>query len=600
MPALDLKPKKRKKGARAAPIPPRVAAPRYVLPTFPGEHPVPARLAKKLKKLGRRFLWVRLGESLTWCCIAALVLVALQMALDWLLNLPRPARAAILGGDVVLLGLFLYRSVLGLILHPLQQETCALLVEKHWPKFRGRIIAAVQLAGPRLNPGSSELVRALQRETDAEAAFHDFREIVSARTLVRRAGTALAVAAVWTGLLLAAAPDSIALLERVFLLAVPIPRKTDVVCLSGDKILATGSSVLLEAQARGVVPLHGLATLTYQSGRVQEITLDPEPDHSNRFSVKIDRLNESFHYVIQLNDGISRRYEVKIVPRPYVAAIACEQIYPAYTGLPDLKRMVGNLALLAGSHLKIQATANAKIARASLKLLGLNQVLPLAVKGADNKELTGEIAIPATGLTGFSIQLTNPEGITSGDETEYRIDIVPDRPPTITLTYPDQVEQLATLKAKPTISFQASDDYGLAKVFLCYRVVPAQDAEAADTGATAPAPPEPTRIEMDLGDGHPLTLQRRYRFDPAVMKPPAAEGMTIEYWMEAQDANNVTGPGIGASEHHTIKFVSEMELRADVMRRLNEDLGVTSDLLDNQKKANDSLGEVIQDKGLPK
>src|SRR5277367_1182603 len=86
----------------------------------------------------------------------------------------------------------------------------------------------------------------------------------------------------------------------------------------------------------------------------------------------------------------------------------------------------------------------------------------------------------------------------------------------------------------------------------------------------APPLPEPKRIEMDLGDGLPQNLQRRYTLDLSTIKPPLTEGTTIEYWMEARDANDVTGPGIGESEHHTIKVVSEVEKKAEVMRRLME------------------------------
>jgi hypothetical protein len=101
---------------------------------------------------------------------------------------------------------------------------------------------------------------------------------------------------------------------------------------------------------------------------------------------------------------------------------------------------------------------------------------------------------------------------------------------------------------------------------------------------------------MDLGNDRPLTLQRRYTLDLSAITPSLTEGTTIEYWMEAQDANDVTGPGIGASEHHTIKVVSEMDKKAEVMRRLMESLSATDDILTDEQKANDALGNEIQGK----
>ena len=221
----------------------------------------------------------------------------------------------------------------------------------------------------------------------------------------------------------------------------------------------------------------------------------------------------------------------------------------------------------------------------------------MTIGGTDGNELTDEIAIPAAGLTGFSIQLTNEAGITSGDATQYRIDLIPDHPPTAQLIYPERLQELYTLKAKPTVAFVAGDDYGLAQITLCYRIVQeSDDAGTSDTSTNSAPAPAPKKIEMDLGAGHPLNLQRRYEWDLAAVQPPLTEGTTVEYWMEARDGNNVTGPGIGESEHHTIKVVSDIEKKAEVMNRLMDSLSTITDISQNQEKVNKDLGDAIQGK----
>jgi hypothetical protein len=590
MPFPTLPPKKKKVPAPAAFRP--VTAPRYTPSLISGAPPVPPRLARKLSTLGRKYRRVKAAERIAQYVSIAVGLLAAQMLLDWLIDLALPARALILAADLGLLAFFARRQLLPLLARPPNMEACALMVEKHWPRFRGSVIAAVQFGKPRFTADSPELVQTVQRETDAKTAAMDFGDIVPTRLLRRCASIAAALLAGWIGLLVLFAPGSLALLERVFLLPAKVPRKTEVICLSGNKIIPSGESVLLEAQARGIVPSHGRVTLVDDSGRIQEITLDPEPNRRDVFSLRIDRVEQSLSYTIRLNDGTSDTYQVKTVPRPGVTLIDCEQVYPAYTGLGTIKRSVGNLALLAGSQLKIHALANSKIVSASLQLAGVNRTLPLQIGGTDDKDLTGSIDIPAEGLTGFSIALKNEAGITSGDETQYRIDLIPDHPPSIQLTYPERLQELETLKAKPTIAFAATDDYGLAKVFLCYRVVPAQDA-ATD----ASAPPQPVnKIEMVLGSDHPLAMKNRYEWDIAAIQPPVAEETTLEYWMEAEDANNVTGPGVSDSEHHTLKIVSEIEKRAEVMNRLMDSLSTITDISQNQEKINHDLGDVIQGK----
>jgi hypothetical protein len=593
MAVLDLIPRKKKQAPKGVAIPP-VNVPRFTPALIASQNPVPRRLAHKLRDLGRRHRSVNIAEKLAQYLALALTLLTLQMFLDWLVDLDVFVRALILAAEIGLLVYDARRRLLPLFSHPPSLEATALMAEKHFPKLRGRIIAAVQLSRPSFTPASPELVQALQEETDLRTASMDFSKIVATRGLQRRVQIAAGIAILWAGYMVLTAPGSIALLERVFLLPAKVPRKTEVICLSGDKTIPSGDSVLLEAEARGIVPYHGRVTLVDDTGRIQEITLDREPDHSNRFGLKIDSVDHPFTYTIVLNDGTAGPFAIRTVPRPNVTTIDCVQVYPAYTGLPEAKRAVGNLALLAGSQLKIHATANSKIVKAALKLAGIDQTLPLTIGGAGADDLTGEIAIPADKLAGFSIQLTNEAGVTSGDQTQYRIDLIPDHPPTIQLTYPERLQELYTLKAKPTIAFVATDDYGLAKITLCYRFVHDQDDTTIDSNDTpAPAQP-PARIAMEIGADHPLTMKNRYVFDLAAIQPPVTEGMTIDYWMEAEDANNVTGPGIGESEHHVIKVVSDAEKKAEIMNRMMDDLSVITELQEHEDKINQDLGTAIK------
>jgi hypothetical protein len=596
----QLLPNKKKKKKTQFAMKPAVVVPRYQPEPAPSQNPVPRRLAAKLVQLGRRYRSVNLTERLAQLVGTAVMLVSLQMALDWLVNLNIFFRALLLAADLALLVHFFRKRVIPLLTRPLNLETSALMVEKHHPNLRGRIIAAVQLSKPSFTRGSPELVQAIQQSTDLQTASMNFGRIVPTKGLRRRIWIALAVTGIWLCLMFLFKPGSIALLERVFLLPAKVPRKTEVICLSGDKTVPAGDSVVLEAQARGIVPSHGRVTLVDDAGHIQEITMDPEKDHSDRFSLRVDRVEQPMEYTIVLGDGSAGPYHVRTVPRPNVTTIDCEQIYPAYTGLPNAKRSVGNLALLAGSQLKIHAQANAKVVKASLKLIGIDKVLPLTIGGAGENELTGQIDIPIQGLTGFSMQLTNEAGITSGDETQYRIDIIPDHAPVIQLTYPERLQELYTLKAKPNIAFVASDDYGLAKVTLCYRFVQDEDlTSSTDDNTTAPPPPPPNRIAMDIGKGHPLTLKNRYVLDLATIKPPVTEGMSIEYWMEAEDANNVNGPGIGASEHHVIKVVSEAEKKAEIMNRALDEFSVIVEIQKHEEVINQNLGTAISGRPEP-
>jgi hypothetical protein len=600
MAVLDLIPEKilpKKKKAQKGLSMPAIKVQLYQPEVIPRHSPVPKRLATKLMALGRRHRSVHVTEQIARIIAFAVMLITLQMFLDWMMNLSVLVRLVFLVADIALLVHYARKHLVPLLAKAPNIESSALIVEKHFPKLRGRIIAAVQLSKPGYTRDSPELVQAIQQDTDLRTATMNFNTIVPTRGMNRRLLIVFAVLAIWIGYLIFCAPGSFALLERVFLIPAKVPRKTDVVCLSGDKTIPQGESVLLEAEAHGIVPSHGRATLVDDTGRVQEIDMDREKDATNRFSLEVTSVDHPFSYTITLNDGEAGPYNIRTVPRPNVTSIECVQVYPAYTGLPDLKRSVGNLALLAGSKLKIHAITNSKVVKASIKLVGLDQTLPLTIAGTNDTDLTGQIDIPTDKLTGFSIQLTNEAGVTSGDQTQYRIDLIPDRPPSVDLTQPEGLQELNTLKAKPNLAFVATDDYGVAKLTLCYRFVKDQDDTTADTtdaNAPPPAPVPPTRIPLDLDAKNPTTFKGHYAFDLSAIKPPITEGMTIEYWVEAEDSNNVTGPGIGDSEHHVIKVVSSAEMSADVMNRLLDKFSVMKEMQEHETKINSDLGQAIQ------
>ena len=63
------------------------------------------------------------------------------------------------------------------------------------------------------------------------------------------------------------------------------------------------------------------------------------------------------------------------------------------------------------------------------------------------------------------------------------------------------------------------------------------------------------------------------------MLPGLAEGSMIEYWVEVEDNNNATGPGIGSSEHQLARVVSEAEKRFSLRAALMNRWGAKGNLL---------------------
>ena len=537
-----------------------------------------------VKSLHRRIATVRARRRViratTGIASAIALLVAgftAEAALDDLVDLPWVARAflflCIVGGAG-----WLFR---GDCILPFRKrrddDSIALMIEHAMPVFQSRFIASIQLARRANMENPHALVRALVAETAATAAKLNFKYVIKTRRMMRAVMAAAAAIAVATGLIWLAGPAAWLLLERAMLSTAHLPHKTRITSITGDKKIGIGEDFKLEVTTAGVIPKSGEATVTTSGGIVHQFALEGVPGHPGSFSALIHSQQDSFAYTVKLNDDTSKTYHVSVLLRPAVADVACEQDYPPYTGLLPVKRPTGDLTLLAGSTLKITARASIPVAKAYLHLTGLDRDVPLAIDPAKKTSLSGEIQIPAKGLSGFSIHLVSTEGAESAETATYRIDIVQDQPPIVRIVYPLNREELATSKAKLLVAFEARDDFGVARVELHYTI---------DQGLEKVVP-------FELGGGAGKVVTRRYTWELEKLQPPIEVGNVIEFWITVADTNNVTGPGIGASEHYQTKIVTEDEKRLDLANRLQDTINGVREVTGSEEELNKTLGEGI-------
>ncbi len=539
----------------------------------------------KIDAIRRKQLAVSIFTGAAMALAVGVELLALALFLDWWLELPWGLRLVSLLIQAGVLGYILWRFILEPILDQPDDDELALLVEKARPEFRSRLIAALQLTRPNgIPPGASPaLVDAMVEETEAVAAPINFNAIISTDRLVKLGALAVIVTLLGVAGLVTGKWTVTDLLKRAFLSRIPVPRKTRVVVPEGDKVVGRGDNVRLEAFAEGVLPTAGRVEVKYRSRRLQEYALEQNRDDKRHFAKTLDNVQDSFTYIIYLNDGQSQSFDVKAIPRPTVSTVDCTQEFPPYTNLKPVRRSLGDLTLLAGSKLRLKILATKDLKAAAISFVGVEQIIPLQVNQQNARELTGEFSVPAKGLTGFTIQMLDTENMESRDTAVYRVDILPDKAPVARITYPDRKEELITSIATMIIGIDASDDFEISKLRLKYKV------ENVDAGAER-------SIELDLEGTKPAKLRRRHEWKIGEFAPPLTEGNRIEYWIEVEDNNNVTGPGIGSSEHQLAKVVSESEKRADLLNRAGDYLGSINDVATDQEKLNKGLGTIIREK----
>jgi len=299
-------------------------------------------------------------------------------------------------------------------------------------------------------------------------------------------------------------------------------------------------------------------------------------------------LQKGFKYAFYLGDGKGPQFTVGVRVPPVVSSLQLEQAYPEYTKLPSQKRVPSDLSLLAGSRLKIQMASSSSLRSATVVLQGLPKPVELKLDG--DKHANGEVLIPAKDLTGISIHLVDDLGVKSVNETVYPVTIIRDNPPQVAISEPQGERQTVTLRAKPVLVFNANDDYGLSKINLMFQLIP-----PTLPGQEAPPPPPPRAIEVKLNDANGGTSYH-YQLDLASLSSSLAEGWSVNYWIEAMDNNNVTGPGISKSERKQLAIVSPEEKQAEIFERLKQNADAIDSLSNTQQKISNEVGDALQKK----
>ncbi|MSU27982.1 MAG: hypothetical protein EXS27_08710 [Pedosphaera sp.] len=546
--------------------------------------PPSALLAGKLAAVRSKKVGVETGSGVAMLLGGLVLALGIGMAADWFLDLPWAVRLLLFLGYLAAAGHVIWHRILIPFLRQPDDDDIALLVERGNSPFGTRLIAALQLTRPgALQSGEAPaLVRALVSETERLAEPVDFTAVICTRQLRRLVGWAVVIIGIGGVVFWKGEEVSRDLLSRAFLSReVEVPRKTRIGQTSGDIRIARGDNVNLFALAKGVVPDHAKVVLKFTSGRTQEFLLDGSKTNRAHFAQAMENVQDTFDYTFHIGDGKSRSARVEAVERPGIAKLDALQIYPDYTGLGTVRRSLGDLTLLVGSKLNLTLTPTKEVAKGAVLVTSSTNAapitLPLLVNPKNAREVQVSIPITSEALTGFSIHLEDKYGFRSKDDAVYRLEVLPDRAPVVRITYPERKEDLITQRATVLIGFEAVDDFAVKQLFLRYTV---------DGG-------EEKDIELTL-ETPSRALRRRYDWKVGVLNPKPPEGATLEYWIEARDNNNVTGPGIGTSEHFTAKVVSDAEKRADLLNRVGDSIGAIGEAANDQEKLNQRLGDIIQ------
>lgn len=457
----------------------------------------------------------------------------------------------------------------------------ALLVEAQRPDLLSRLVSALQLypeleqERPRFD---ATMVRALVIQTQTATAGEDFRAVIDRRPARNQALLGALALLAW-GLFSAVNPAGVSEAFRSFAHAWEDVRNA-MLKAAGAKIVIeplereaylTGSTVWVRARQegflRGTMTAH-LRTEGSETWSTESIAVDD----SGRGHFEARDLRESFEIYFSAGAIESEIVRVPVTDRPRIVNLEVVYEYPAYVRRAPAReaRSDGNLSALFGTSLVLTVEANVELKAVRLIPSYGGEPVVFSVGGRFAKtvirlERPEWLADPAPEIqASYTLEMADRFGFTNTEsDRRYGLRIQKDAAPRLGFSgvpnrSPEHEPHITDSKlGGVTLAVKGSDDFGLAKVTLHYRL------ESLDTGALKREDSVVRVFSPPVPDLPHLGLVRLSDLGAQV-------GDRVVFWAEAEDAYDLEpgqGPHRVKTPAYRIAVVTEEELFREVVNR---------------------------------
>jgi hypothetical protein len=412
-------------------------------------------------------------------------------------------------------------------LRPVPDARVALYLEEREPSFGAALLSAVEVRGAAGAPASPAIARRLVADAAALARAVDFGRRVERAPLRRGAAAALGASLCAAALLMIGPAFVRSGARAVFwpfghetaAAATPAARVT---VRPGDAQVPRGGDLSVHAALEHVSADEVVVLLRRGAAAEWErVPMTPGAGGASAgaYTTRLLDLDSAAQYRVEAGEVRSPAYTIRVVDRPFARRVALEYRFPAYTGLAAQRvDDGGDVAAVRGTAVVVRVTPSAP-ARAGRLVVGGGVSVPL-VPG-DSGTLVGTLRVDRPGS--YHVELAGADGVPATASLDYVIDVLPDRPPTVTVAEPGRDVRVTRLEEVFT-SVEAEDDYGVARVDLVYTVNGGPEQTVALHAAGARRTPE-------VSAGHTFFLEEL----------PLRPGDVVSYYARARDNDAVGG-----------------------------------------------------------
>lgn len=435
------------------------------------------RLLARIRREARWWIWI---ESLAMLAVTTSVAILATLAIDWLIEPPAWARAALV---VMATGVLMWIVATRLIVRlstPLEDRSLALAVERRHPELGDTLSTAVGLASATSPEVDPVLVQRTAEAARSLTARVSPRRVFRRRQLGMIALAGVALVSAIAGLAVARPDVGDLWARRMFLLEDETwPRRVQFQAIGfhdNTMTVARGTNVEVLMRATvtsGAVPdFVELRMRGHDGTRTARMGTRGGADAKGQlFAHVLDGVSDDLDLEIRGGDGRLRGLRLVVVDPPTLAGVTIQYELPAYLGggqrKPPFSRVV---PVPRGSKVSVAFTSSKPMTTARLTarfVTGTASGEPADVVLAEVSatEPPGSViaaTIPSLDADAIlSVNLTDSDGISPREPFILALAAVPDDPPTVALRLAD-ISGAVTPAARLPFVGTLADDHGLA------------------------------------------------------------------------------------------------------------------------------------------
>lgn len=280
-------------------------------------------------------------------------------------------------------------------------------------------------------------------------------------------------------------------------------------------------------------------------------------------SFMFNNLSSEFRFRASGGDDVTSWVQVSLVEPPAIVDLAITAHLPAYTGAQPMSlKGDGPHPLLAGTWLDIRAQSNKPLTSASLKSGKTSFAMALSDDGTSFSATPGKSEDLVAGP--YEFELLDEGKLGNARKSKFTITLKEDQVPRVRAELLG-ISGLISARAILPTEFQVADDFGLTDILFRAKW------KAEDVAEQPPAEEAEKTMMIDSVANHAdaswTTSESAAAFDLLPLK--LTPGTSLRLAVVSHD-NQPDGAGEGKSQEFLLRVVTDEKLRADLLRREDE------------------------------